>query len=340
MRRRHAARDLTAVILLLGLVLLWASTAWASTESTYAVWTDPGFDHTQPHDTPHSGFSTTTTKCAVCHAVHKAPAGGELLLRSTVGDSCVYCHINTNIGVIQIYNGDSSLYYADNKKNHSRDGGAPCTACHAVHGANAYGTYIGTKILKRLPIQPEFVRLFSATNDPNVLYEAVGDTNDYIWPAPPYDWEQWDEARQVQQTAFCLGCHQYYTHESENTVTVGGNDYAMHPLKRAWSRVDTDGNWIYDFQAPGSTLPSETQVATMSSHGCLHCHGEMDYTNAGPGLQESSFPHYTAQRERFLVSGDGAQTKLDTADSTQDGTCFVCHVWSDGTTTLGVGFTY
>ena len=32
---------------------------------------------------PHGGYSTTTQKCVVCHAVHSADMYGELLLRGT-----------------------------------------------------------------------------------------------------------------------------------------------------------------------------------------------------------------------------------------------------------------
>jgi predicted CXXCH cytochrome family protein len=341
MRRRHAARALTVLAFTLLLLLAVAPIAYASTESTYTAWTDPGFNHSEPHDTPHNGYGTTTTKCSVCHAVHKAPAAGEVLLRTTVGEACVYCHIDTNLGVIQIYNGDSSLYYIDNKKNHSLGGGVACTDCHAVHGANTYGTYLATKILKRLPIQPTFVRLFSESNDSNVLYEAVEDVTGNMWPAPPYDWEQWDRGREVQQTAFCTGCHPYYTrNDGTDPITVEGVQYNSHPMKRYFNSVDGDGNWVVDFQAPGSTIPSTTQVAGMSSHGCLHCHGERAFLDAGPGVQPSSFPHYTANRERFLVSGNGDSIDLDTADSRQDGTCFQCHLWWDGANYQGVGYTY
>jgi predicted CXXCH cytochrome family protein len=228
MRDGQGTARILALVLAFGLAAGLASTAYASTESTYTAWTDPGFNHSEPHDTPHNGYGTTTTKCSVCHAVHKAPAAGEVLLRTTVGEACVYCHIDTNLGVIQIYNGDSSLYYIDNKKNHSLGGGVACTDCHAVHGANTYGTYLATKILKRLPIQPTFVRLFSATNDSNALYEAVGvdmghmDEQNHMFPVGTLSWEDWNHVRQVQQTAFCTGCHTYYTrNDGTDPIQVG-----------------------------------------------------------------------------------------------------------------------
>ena len=49
---------------------------------------------------PHSGYSTTSGKCKVCHAVHGAGIAtnvnaSEKLLRSSAADSCTYCHLGT-----------------------------------------------------------------------------------------------------------------------------------------------------------------------------------------------------------------------------------------------------
>jgi hypothetical protein len=347
MARQNTARALVTVTFALGMVLAACSAAYANTESDFVPWTT-GAPNDTSLPTPHKDYQTTTQKCAVCHAVHKAPADGELLLRGLAGDSCVYCHITNTTGVVQIYFGDSSLYYTDNKKNHSRDGGAPCTGCHAVHGANAYGGDIADKILKRLPIQPSFLRFFSAEDSANVIYEATGTA---MYPAPPNDWEPWDDARYVQQTAFCTGCHPYYTRASEDEITtdrmiVDGaistetTSFASHPMKRQWSSYPPDA---WDFQADGSSLPDGTRVTVMSTNGCWKCHGNNAFVDQGPGSFESSYPHYTANRERFLISGDGLEARdLDTPDSRQDGTCFLCHLWLDQNTGLpvGAGLTY
>jgi predicted CXXCH cytochrome family protein len=347
MRVRADLRVMAMLAMAVLVALAVPCVASASTESTYAAWDIYSvLDHSVPHDTPHRDYTTATTKCSVCHAVHKAPSDGELLLRDTVAESCVYCHVDSFVGGIRIYDGQSSLYYDDNKKNHSRENGAPCSACHSVHGANTYGTELATKILKRLPIQPSFLALFQGPGvpDPDLLYEASAPGG--MYPAAPYAWEEWDDARGVQQTAFCTGCHPYYTrNDGTDPIEVEGVHYNAHPMKRYWNGVtyDVDGNfngYVIDFEAPGSTLPHGTEVAGMSTHGCYHCHGERKYQDAPSGVtQESSFPHYTANRERFLLSGDGwGANQMDTPDSTQDGTCFVCHVWGNGS--QGVGATY
>jgi predicted CXXCH cytochrome family protein len=351
-RRNH--RIAIALSFALGFSLFATSVAFASTESTYAVW-DPAPPNDAPA-TPHSGYTTSTTKCAVCHAVHKAPADGELLLRSTVGEACVYCHIDTDLGVVTIYNGDRTAYLSENKNNHSLEGGAPCSGCHSVHGANTYTGAIATKILKALPIQPEFVRLFTdATNTPEPFYTGafpyVNGGGEPIASPPNKGDDGWYGARFVQQVAFCTGCHPYYTDASEHYITtdrmiVEGaistqtRTFASHPMKFAWE-YDADGNPVdSSFEATGSTLPAGSKVALMSTNGCFRCHGERDYLDLGPGDPERSFPHYTPNRQRFLVSSDenGGQQRLDTLDSTQDGTCFPCHRWDDGSS--GTGVTY
>jgi hypothetical protein len=42
---------------------------------------------------PHGGYSTTTNKCKVCHAVHRAEGAYYLLRADSQDDACDYCHI-------------------------------------------------------------------------------------------------------------------------------------------------------------------------------------------------------------------------------------------------------
>jgi predicted CXXCH cytochrome family protein len=342
MRHLNVARALVVVTLALGMLLAASSLALANTESGYVTWT-ADVPNNNSMATPHKDYQTTTQKCAVCHAVHKAPADGELLLRGAASDSCVYCHITNSTGVIQIYNGNSSLYYVDNSKNHSRDGGAPCNGCHAVHGADTYGGTLTAKILKRLPIQPALLAAFSVDSSENVIYNMDPGT---VHPVvPDYAFEDW-YGNDVQQTAFCSGCHPYYTRASEESIettrmivngaiSTEATSFASHPMKR-YKAADGDP----DFQADGSTLPSDTMVASMSTNGCHRCHGESAYLNQPAGLYESSFPHYTASRDRFLVSSDIVGGTIGTQDSTEDGTCFWCHLWKWGNPPGGVGDSY
>ncbi|MBA4370403.1 MAG: hypothetical protein C0418_02355 [Coriobacteriaceae bacterium] len=51
-------------------------------ETTYAV-------------NPHGGYNTTTNKCKVCHAVHRAEGAYYLLRSDSQDDACSYCHIGS-----------------------------------------------------------------------------------------------------------------------------------------------------------------------------------------------------------------------------------------------------
>ncbi len=42
---------------------------------------------------PHGGYDTTTNKCKVCHAVHRAEGAYYLLRADSQDDACSYCHI-------------------------------------------------------------------------------------------------------------------------------------------------------------------------------------------------------------------------------------------------------
>jgi hypothetical protein len=61
----------------------------AKTEGGYAAF-DSGTLYTT---NPHGGYDSTTNKCKVCHAVHRAEGAYFLLRSDTQDDACSYCHI-------------------------------------------------------------------------------------------------------------------------------------------------------------------------------------------------------------------------------------------------------
>ncbi|MHB9003613.1 MAG: hypothetical protein ACYC6C_06055, partial [Coriobacteriia bacterium] len=79
---------IVALTALVACMLIPAAGAYAG---GYLDWADAP----QPANgsSPHGGYTTATTKCKVCHAVHEAQMGGEVLLRSTIADACNYCHV-------------------------------------------------------------------------------------------------------------------------------------------------------------------------------------------------------------------------------------------------------
>jgi hypothetical protein len=73
---------------------------------------------THAGDSPHSGYSTTTGKCKVCHAVHGAGSvdatgstlnESEKLLRTTAADACTFCHLTEAFAVSSPYRGSPML---------------------------------------------------------------------------------------------------------------------------------------------------------------------------------------------------------------------------------------
>ena len=90
--------------------------------------------------TPHSGYSQSTAKCGVCHAVHRAPTAGtaanatidnggtattssrykgsawtaqattQMLLKSTTSGACLYCHVAE--APVKMFGGDMTLALA------------------------------------------------------------------------------------------------------------------------------------------------------------------------------------------------------------------------------------
>ena len=144
------------------LVLVYAGNAFAYTPiPVYITWTGSGVNSNGPH----ADYQTGTTKCAVCHSVHAAPQAGysatmadgvtwtataptQLLLRSSVADSCRYCHVDTAVGGIQLYGGPTCVYDTQWGLGHLGSGSSACVNCHSVHGAYTYKGDNTSKILR------------------------------------------------------------------------------------------------------------------------------------------------------------------------------------------------
>ena len=59
---------------------------------------------------PHGGYSTSSNKCKVCHAVHRAEGAFKLMRSDSAEDACIYCHIgdhkHTDVGAYTASGGD------------------------------------------------------------------------------------------------------------------------------------------------------------------------------------------------------------------------------------------
>ncbi len=312
-------------------VLAFASAAYATTNSTYAAWSAAS-----PNDnpaTPHKGYTSATNKCAVCHAVHKAEPSGQILLRSTAGDSCVYCHVDTVTGTgiltYWIYNGSRTAYSTDT--TYAPFGGGvghniSCGSCHAVHGARTIAGSRSAKILKDWDYAPygrpnstfSLAKWGSAAN-----ISALGNQNDQV-------------------TAWCAGCHPYFVESYETTISYYSSPTGTtasrtgNTLRQYKSHIMTDLAGGYGNTA--SNLAAGTNVSWGASVYCRSCH-DAGVTDGGPGVVSSSFPHYTPNRYRFMgVAPDAGTAVSDNTTGTVDGLCLKCHVNSGAT--AGVGMTF
>jgi hypothetical protein len=268
-----------------------------------------------------------------------------MLLRSSVGNACVYCHITTNIGGKQLYNGNATLWtapgtisaYAENVA-HNRNS-ANCVNCHAVHGARTFGGDVAAKILKFPTDVTKFQdEIFGATGlyaDAATARNAVGN-------------------RDAQVSVFCTQCHQNFSAASETTLNVDGDaiygdtnyvsttglwsgatttyQYKSHPMKSVGG--ETGGLFV----AKGSTIGTLTAAAFAGSNYCRSCH-DAGTVDAPAGVLDSSFPHYTAGAFNFMTAAErvGAAQTGD-HDKAVDGHCLKCHVSSDSSAGVGITF--
>ncbi len=309
------------------LVLAITSVAFATTNSGYVTWNSQG-PNAGTAATPHKEFQLTTNKCAVCHAVHKGTAGGEVLLRSSITNACVYCHINNLIGNIKIYGGVEANYNGfDFATAHGGTTYSQCVDCHSVHGANTMAGAVNTKILKMSPGGNSW-----ETTAVNAGLDATAG------------------ARQDQITLFCTACHPYFT----RTYSTAGGSLINIPATAGYTGFSTAGTYqSHIMTTSGGSLNTyggspnySGQVAWTSSDHCRDCHdaGLIDQSITAVGVTSSNnFPHYVANQSRFLLgalySGASTATPIGSGeDSAQaDGACLKCH---RGSATTGVGFDY
>jgi predicted CXXCH cytochrome family protein len=288
------------------LVFATASLAFAATGSDYAPWSATGANAAVP--SPHNGYSLTTVKCAVCHAVHQAPASGEILLRDVATNACVYCHITTTVGNVRVYNGDQTWYTAVNQHNHSGSEGAACNQCHAVHGAGAINTAIdggsiAARILKQSP----------GGNTPQA--------------GTPWDYASADRRGVISK--FCTGCHPYYVgaYNGDHAGSYGVGTFGGHIMS----------NTINNYTNPAKGTGVPTQVAWAGSLYCTSCH-DAGNVKQGTGTWPDNFPHYTtALRFEKAATSSVAPSSYDaTTSAVQDGVCLKCH--TNGTAGVNMNF--
>lgn len=295
----------TAFVLVMAMVLLVAFTAsaMADTASGKIDWSKTAGDNDLTAATPHKGYTLATEKCLVCHAVHKANVAGEVLLDDTVGNACNYCHVSGNtISIKKVYDSDPTLLEDDSEYGHEI---AACSSCHSIHGANT---------VNQAGLSSSILKTGSQTG-------------------VPVDWNQTTGSEEGALSAFCSGCHPYFTDDYALSDASGD---VLDPFMTAApgpynSHIMTGVSATY-----GNTEANYSgQVAWTASSYCISCHDAGRNAISDPA---DSFPHRTTGA-RFMKSAESeGATATAAASPTQDGVCLKCHVSAGGGLGVGVNF--
>jgi len=249
---------------------------------------------------PHGGYSTATAKCRVCHSVHAASTvlGSELLLPTSVRDSCAYCHLRSGSGYTQVYGGDINNYSGTNLPNaHNTwiaggvEQGVTCTMCHQVHAAQNRMTQ-NASLTQSLLINW-------------VIYDPAAG-------APLAA-----DSREMALTRWCAGCH--FNLPPGTSFFATEYDMGTHIMGPARA----------NYANPAASFTG--RVAWRDSTYCMSCHSS-DYGVPG------GWPHMTAGVRFLESATSAAGVTMPASIPTQDGICLRCHRDGTGTAGVGISY--
>lgn len=267
---------------------------------------------------PHGGYTASTVKCQVCHAVHYANATGELLLNSTVAGACNYCHVGGAGGYTQVYNGQPNNYLGTDLPTAHNAGianGVTCSECHQVHAAQNVMTANAALTTKLLKLQPSL--------DPSAGAPLAGETT------------------YTAMSKWCADCHYNRGLNGQAVGASSGVSYYYNMARNGRSHVMTGAGATYTNPAATTT----TKVAWSDSSRCMECHAAgtpvvEGFTNIAQSAT-NNFPHYTQGATYFLESAEASNRPRSGATTNDaDGVCLTCHRNWTGAVTQGIGFTY
>jgi len=297
----------------LAVILLAAVLVFAFATVAMAAEGDATYEAPTPGSSPHGGYTDSTNKCAVCHSVHHASdtGGEEMLLRSSVANACIYCHVSSNFAIKTVYSETPSLYNSgDNRDSHDTSGFGgtfKCGSCHVVHGAGMEGVagtdYTADKILKA----PSGAFTYDTT-DNEIVYGGTevitGATNQSL------NLNNMTDAQAVN--AWCTRCHKYWntSYNQDTHVMKAAGDGSHYGLSAspasatsALCRSCHNGGYTDVDWAAGTWTGKDATGASV------------DLTAAYAG--ENNWPHN--------VSGDRLIGGLADGGASLDEACLDCH---------------
>jgi predicted CXXCH cytochrome family protein len=336
------------------LVFAFATTAFAKNAGSaaavgdgYVSWTTASSVASQIAEEasgPHSNYTVSTVKCAVCHSVHGAPDNSWLLTKVTSasgtnqGQVCAYCHgygATAGAHIVAINQAPTA---------NSPHSSICYTTCHAgVHGIHASEySVLSTKLLREGPD----TMIGAAIADAGTGLTAATFTQPSSGAA---------SATQLSMATgyVCAqpGCHTqsaFAVANRGNHMTVqsrGGVSLALtgHPVIAS---ADASFSIAGSANFPAGT---EGQVAFKATNGCDTCHDMADAATT----DGTAFPHNrgasrlwmgkasNASGSDYSLVTDADRPGIGLADAyttVQDGVCLKCHVSADGNS--GVGKTF
>jgi len=337
-------KTLVIVCLAMALMLALATPAFAkyagfSSQEQYVPWAKAisaaslNADAALMASGPHSGYATTTIKCAVCHSVHR---GGSKLLND--GSSCAFCHSSVANGGGAVASNLISWTAANGGPHSSRCANDDCHG--GPHGVGA-SIYAGPAS-----------KLLTARADTKLLADA---TANGVSVASLATYDASTRALATGATCSREGCHT----NSAMGVLISGTqlpadvDGVLDKMVTGHRVIaSATPNWNSD----GSMGTSKTTIGAIAYAPvdyCNDCHDLADDNNAG----KAAFPHGITGIVDSAVGADGtsrpavwltagafagdARTAVGplsaTGASVTDGVCLKCH---RGSATTGVGIDF
>lgn len=262
--------------------------------SGYGMPTDFNWSFTtgsSDYNLPHQNYTSSTTKCGLCHQVHRGQEKG-LLRKSTPADTCFICHDGTgskyNIQTIFTTVGVTSYHPVKGINIAGNPETLRCTNCHNPHNANS-----------TRPVAPGSSGALAWARGVGVPPRAAWTpltTGDYTLKFnPDYQYE------------LCYKCHSTYDTSASTRRDVS---LEFNPANKGFHSVEADspnvkGIFVNGF-GPASRL------------FCTDCHGSPD-NSAAKGPHASIYPKILKGKWTTTTgrnqNNDDATTHL----------CFRCH---------------
>ncbi len=284
---------------------------------------------------PHSGYLTTTNKCAACHTVHNAPAGGILLLpAATIKGTCETCHDGTagggvygvlaaripavtvaaahDIDQTNLVPGGASSGGSATSAFSGTSGNLTCTDCHAPHSASVVDPFTGD----RARAYPQYQLIGPVVTSSRLLRQqpvsATTSTTSY-----GSDW--------------CGGCH---------VGRLSGSGMANnHPVESSANPPGVGSVFTYQsvalFGGGTGTLGqsnlgykmADPRVGAQVGHDpiCQQCHEDARNVDAAFSITDTDGKVVTDNPRFQTFPHESPVASFLVEDGTTDGFCLNCH---------------